>query len=38
LIPKEQAQTPEQIANNHTWAHIDDFQAKELAIKLGLAS
>ena len=38
LIPREQAQTPEQLASNNNWRHIDDFQAKELAIKLGLAS
>ena len=37
-ITKEQAQTPEQIANNHNWYTIDDTQAKELAVTLGLAS
>ena len=37
-IPREQAQTPEQLASNNNWRHIDDFQAKELAIQLGLAS
>ena len=37
-ITKEQAQTPEQLASNNNWRHIDDFQAKELAIQLGLAS
>ena len=38
VVTRQQAQTPEQIANNHTWQTVDDFQAKELAIKLGLAS
>ena len=38
LITKEQAQSPEQIANGGNWQTIDDEQAKELAIKLGLAS
>ena len=38
LITKEQAQTPEQIATGHTWVTIDDEQAKELAVSLGLAS
>jgi hypothetical protein len=37
-ITREQAQTPEQIASNSNWRHIDDTQARELAIKLGLAS
>ena len=37
-IPKEQAQTPEQLASNNIWRHIDDTQARELAIQLGLAS
>ena len=37
-ITREQAQTPEQLASNNNWRHIDDFQAKELAIQLGLAS
>ena len=37
-ITREQAQTPEQIAENHTWLTIDDTQAKELAIQLSLAS
>ena len=37
-ITKEQAQTPEQIAEDHSWLTIDDTQAKELAIQLGLAS
>ena len=38
LITKEQAQTPEQISEGHSWRHIDDDQAKQLAVKLGLAS
>ena len=37
-IPRQQAQTPEQIADGHTWVTIDGTQAKELAIQLGLAS
>ena len=37
-ITKQQAQTPEQIADGHTWVTIDGTQAKELAIQLGLAS
>ena len=37
-ITREQAQTPEQISEGHEWRHIDDTQAKELAIQLGLAS
>lgn len=37
-ITQQQAQTPEQIANNHNWYTINDTQAKELAIQLGLAS
>ena len=37
-ITKEQAQTPEQISENRSWLHIDDDQAKQLAVKLGLAS
>ena len=37
-ITKQQAQTPEQIAEDHSWSTIDDTQAKELAITLGLAS
>ena len=37
-ITKEQAQTPEQIAEDHSWLTIADTQAKELAIQLGLAS
>ena len=37
-ITREQAQTPEQITANHDWRTIDNAQAKELAIQLGLAS
>ena len=37
-ITQQQAQTPEQITANHTWRTIDNTQAKELAIQLGLAS
>ena len=37
-ITKEQAQTPEQIAEDHSWSTIDGTQARELAITLGLAS
>ena len=37
-ITRQQAQTPEQIADDHSWQTIDDTQAKELAIQLGLAS
>ena len=37
-ITREQAQTPEQISDGHDWRHIDDTQARELAVKLGLAS
>ena len=38
VVTRQQAQTPEQLASNNNWRHIDDFQAKELAIQLGLAS
>ena len=39
VITKEQAQTPEQQAQEYgNWNTIDDTQAKELAIQLGLAS
>ena len=38
LITREQAQSPEQIADGVTWQTIDDTQAKELAVSLGLAS
>ena len=37
-IPRQQAQTPEDIAEDRTWTTIDTTQAKELAIQLGLAS
>ena len=37
-ITQEQAQTPEQISENRSWLHIDDDQAKQLAVELGLAS
>ena len=37
-ITREQAQTPEQIADDHNWLTVDDTQAKELAVTLGLAS
>ena len=38
VITQQQAQTPEQIADDHSWQTIDNTQAKELAIQLGLAS
>ena len=38
LITREQAQTPEDIQNDHRYSTIDTTQAKELAITLGLAS
>ena len=39
MITKQQAQTPEQQAEEYgSWETIDDTQAKELAIQLGLAS
>ena len=39
VITKQQAQTPEQIAEEYSdWQTIDTTQAKELAIQLGLAS
>ena len=39
VITKQQAQTPEQIAEEYgDWQTIDTTQAKELAIQLGLAS
>ena len=37
-ITREQAQTTEQIADGHSWLTVDDTQAKELAVTLGLAS
>ena len=38
LITREQAQTPEDIQRDYEHLTIDDTQAKELAIQLGLAS
>ena len=38
LITREQAQTPDQIRQDYQSLTIDDEQAKELAISLGLAS
>ena len=39
VITKQQAQTPEQQAEEYSdWQTIDDTQARELAIQLGLAS
>ena len=38
LITREQAQPREAIQEQHGWRTIDDEQAKELAIQLGLAS
>ena len=39
VITKQQAQTPEQQAEEYgSWETIDDTQAKELAMTLGLAS
>jgi len=38
LITREQAQTPEQISNQHGWCTINDEQAKQLAATLSLAS
>ena len=37
-ITQEQAQTPEQRSEGHSWTHIDDDQAKQLAVELGFAS
>ena len=37
-ITQQQAQTPEQRAENSWWYTISDEQAKELAVTLGLAS
>ena len=36
-ITQQQAQTQEQISKGHTWRTIDDTQARELAVELGLA-
>ena len=39
IITKQQAQTPEQQAQEYgNWNTIDDTQARELAVQLGLAS
>ena len=39
MITKQQAQTPEQQAEEYgDWRTIDDTQARELAVQLGLAS
>ena len=38
VITQQQAQTPEQISQGHSWNTLDTTQAKELAITLGLAS
>jgi len=38
LITREQAQSPEDIARDYEHCTIDDTQARELAITLGLAS
>ena len=37
-ITREQAQSPEDIANNHNWNVISQADARELAIELGIAS
>jgi hypothetical protein len=37
-ITRQQAQTPEQISNDYNWQTIDDTQARELAVSLGLVS
>ena len=37
-ITRQQAQTQEQIDADHNWCTIDNTQARELAITLGLAS
>ena len=37
-ITREQAQSPEDIARDWNYCVIDDTQAKELAVQLGLAS
>ena len=38
IITREQAQSQEDIDREYNWAVINDKQAKELAIQLGLAS
>ena len=37
-ITREQAQSPEDIANGHNWNVINQAEARELAIQLSLAS
>jgi hypothetical protein len=37
-ITKQQAQTPEQLRDEHGWRRKPDSEAKPLAIELGLAS
>ena len=37
-ITREQAQSPEDIANGHNWNVISQTDARELAVTLGLAS
>ena len=37
-ITREQAQSPEDIARDWDYRTIDDIQARELAVQLGLAS
>ena len=37
-ITKQQAQTPEQLRNDHGWSRKPDSEAKPLAIELGLVS
>ena len=37
-ITREQAQSPEDIANGHNWNVISQADARELAIQLGIAS
>ena len=37
-ITQEQAQTSDQRSQGYSWTHIDDDQAKQLAVELGLAS
>ena len=38
ILTKQQAQTPEQLRNDHGWCRKSDSEAKPLAIELGLAS
>ena len=37
-ITKQQAQTPQQLRDDHGWCHKSNSEAKPLAIELGLAS